>query len=541
MKAFKPLSIIKKHIALVLFIIVYVAIALVTYKDFGMTWDETVNYNRGVLTYTYIFKKIVSDPFKFNKENGHLDIKEMPQTYTLLKRYLNLKRKHFRDYYYYSGFYPMVLFLLNKNKSIEQYHLLNMLFALGIFISLYSLLYHHYKDQRIAILGPLFLFLTPRFIGHIPGNPKDMPFAVMYFISCTALYFFAPSKKILTKILVLGVLFGLTQNIRVAGITLYGILVLFETYTYYLEKRNNHDVSETGGQFISREIQTVMLVGAVALLVSVLTWPYLGINVISNAQEVLAARMNFPWKHTVLYQGALVKGAQLPGHYLVTWFAIAMPLIILIPALLSPLAIRKRLQNRMFVLLLLVLVTNMTLYAVIKPVVYDGLRHFLFIVPMISTLGVIAIIEYFKHAQRKLIKLGIAIIILINIVVISRQIVSLHPYQYIFFNSLVGGLQGADKKYDTEYWGASYNEAINWFKENIATDKNKLYRIHIWGIKFYTIYQASNIKNVPSEKAEYIFRLTRRMRKEPSEADIIHTVQRNNIALVYIIRKNNKK
>jgi hypothetical protein len=538
MKAVKALSNIRKHIALILFIIVYVAIALVTYRDFGLTWDETVNYNRGVLSYQHLFKKTIDNPYQFNKKNGHLDIKDVPNTYSSYKNYLNTKYVRFLDYYSYSGFYPMVLFVLNKDKSIERYHLLNILFSLGIFVFLYALLYHYYHDQKIAILGPLFLFLTPRFLGHIPGNPKDIPFAVMYFISCTALYFFASSKKTLTKILVIGLLFGLTQDLRAAAITLYLVLFLFDTYTYYLGKENKPEEAITWGQFFIKELQSMLLIGIVATLFSVLTWPYLGINVIPNAQELLHLRTNFPWQHTVIFQGEELHGTQLPGHYLLTWFAIATPLMILIPALLSPLVIKKWFHNRIFILLLLVLVTNITLYTIIRPLVYDGLRHFLFLVPMISTLGVIAIVEYFKHAQRKFIKSVIAIIILINSAVIARQIVSLHPYQYIFFNSFVGGLQGAYEKYDTEYWGASYNEAINWFKENIATDINELYTIHIWGIKRYKVYQAPNIRNAPPQIAEYIFRFTRRMKEEPRREDIIHIVQRNNTPLVFIMKNS---
>jgi len=533
------LNFIKKHIAIIIFVILYITIALLTHKDFGATWDEFVDYNKGVVSYQLFFKKTVEKPFVLNKQNGHLDIKEIPDSYSSFKRYLNTTRTRFMNYHYYSGFYPMILFILNKDKSIEIYHLLNILFSLGIFIALYVILYHHYKDQRIAILGPLFLFLTPRFLGHIPANPKDIPFAVMYFISCTAVYFFASNKKALAKILVIGILLGLTQDLRIAAITLYVILILFDIYIYFLEKCNNPIESETWGQFLVKEIQCVILIGIVALLVSVLTWPYLGINVIPNIQELLKIRANFPWEHTVVYQGEELKGTQLPGHYLLTWFAIATPLIILIPALLSPVLIKKRFQNKLFILFLLTLITNMTIYAIIKPVIYDGLRHFLFIVPFVSALGVIAIVEFFKNTKRKLIRTGIVIIILVNVVVISRQIVTLHPYQYIFFNSLVGGLQGAHKKYDTEYWGASYNEAINWFKENIATDENRIYRIHIWGIKRYKIYQAHNIRNVPIEKAEYIFRLTRRMKEEPKKEDIIHIVQRNNIPLVFIEKNRN--
>ena len=152
MKAVKALNNIKKHIALLLFVIVYVAIALATYKDFGLTWDETVNYNRGVLTYQQLLQKKIEKPYQFNKKNGHLDLKDVPNAYSSYKNYLNTKYNRFLDYYSYSGFYPMILFALNKDKSIERYHLLNILFSLGIFVFLYALLYHRYKDQKIAIL-----------------------------------------------------------------------------------------------------------------------------------------------------------------------------------------------------------------------------------------------------------------------------------------------------------------------------------------------------------------------------------------------------
>jgi len=536
MRILKALRGITKHLALVIFVTIYVVLALLTYKDFGITWDEFVDYNKGVISYQLLFKKIVDKPFLLNKVNGHLDITDEPDPYSSFKRALNTSPTRFTNFMLYSGFYPMVLFILNKNKSIETYHLLNILFSLGIFISLYAVLYHHYKNQKIAILGPIFLFLTPRFLGHIPGNPKDIPFAVMYFISCSAIYFLALSKNKLTKILIIGLLFGLTQDFRVAAITLYGILILFDIYSFILKKQNTPAESGTWRQFFLNEAQSVMLIAITALLISVLTWPYLGINVIPNLQELLKLRTNFPWVETVLYQGNEMKAAQLPGHYLVTWFTITTPLLILIPALLSPLVIKKRVQNKLFILFLLILVTNMALYLIIKPLTYDGLRHFLFLVPFVSALGAMAIVAFFQNTRRNLIKTGIVIIVFINVAVIARQLVILHPYQYIFFNSLVGGLQGAYKNYETDYWGASYSEAIDWFKENIATDKNKLYGIHIVGIKRYKVYQASNIINVHPKIADYIFHFTRRMKEEPKKEDIIHIVERNNVPLVFITK-----
>jgi len=530
-------DIIKQHIAILIFIAFYLAVALLTYKDFGLTWDEPVNYNHGVVSYEHIFNKKVARADTFNKTNGWLDIQD-GGNFANFERYTKVSAEQLYYYLHYSAFYPMILFILNSDKSIDRYHLLNMVFALGVFITIYCLFYRQYHDQKIAILAPLFLFLTPRFTGDIPANPKDVPFAVMYLISCSSLYLFSASKKVLTKILCLGILFGITQNLRAAGVTLYGLLFLYDTYAYYQDRRNNNaPAAQTWAQFLILEIQTAILIGMVALLFSLLTWPYLAMNIIPNLQEIFAVQRNYTWNETVLYNGSYVEGTRLPGNYFTTWFAISTPIMILVPALLSPFLISNRFQHRLFVLFFFMITLNTIAYLMVRPVAYDGVRLFLLLVPPLSSLAALAVIEYCKASKNRLIKVIIGILIGINAGAVLKEMLALHPYQYIYFNSLVGGLQGAYKKYDTEYWGASYNEAINWFKENIATDRNKIYKIHVWGIKYYVVYQAKNIKMVHRTEADYFFWSTRRMQEEPTKDEILHVIQRKGIPLVFITRK----
>jgi hypothetical protein len=40
-------------------------------------------------------------------------------------------------------------------------------------------------------------------------------------------------------------------------------------------------------------------------------------------------------------------------------------------------------------------------------------------------------------------------------------LVRLHPYEYLFYNKVVGGLEGASRRYDLDYWFSSMPEAIN--------------------------------------------------------------------------------
>jgi hypothetical protein len=43
------------------------------------------------------------------------------------------------------------------------------------------------------------------------------------------------------------------------------------------------------------------------------------------------------------------------------------------------------------------------------------------------------------------------------------DMVALHPYEYLYYNRAVaGGLPGAFGAYETDYWGASFKEGLDW-------------------------------------------------------------------------------
>ena len=43
----------------------------------------------------------------------------------------------------------------------------------------------------------------------------------------------------------------------------------------------------------------------------------------------------------------------------------------------------------------------------------------------------------------------------------AGTLVRLHPYQYLYYNPLVGGLEGAAGRYDTDYWVNIMPEAVD--------------------------------------------------------------------------------
>jgi hypothetical protein len=42
----------------------------------------------------------------------------------------------------------------------------------------------------------------------------------------------------------------------------------------------------------------------------------------------------------------------------------------------------------------------------------------------------------------------------------------LHPYEYTYYNTFVGGTGGAYRSYETDYWLTCYKESLEWLRAN---------------------------------------------------------------------------
>jgi hypothetical protein len=96
---------------------------------------------------------------------------------------------------------------------------------------------------------------------------------------------------------------------------------------------------------------------------------------------------------------------------------------------------------------------------------YDNFRQVFFILPPVFLM---AGIVFEKIKQPALQTALIALVVLPGVVGIIR----LHPYEYIYYNSLVGGESGAFRRFELDYWGTSYREAADWLNENALPDAN---------------------------------------------------------------------
>lgn len=499
----------RRRLPLYLFLIFYLFWVLFTFADYGMTFDESGVYARGAGLGRYL----VYDDFP-----GFVlpDPKD--------------------DQEFYGHFYGMMLSLLNPSQSLPVNHALNMFFALGLFIALYELLLNQTGKPWASLFGPVFLFLCPRFMGDLPANPKDMPFAVFYFFGLCGIYFFhrRPQIHLLAKALGLGVLFGLAQTSRMLGMTLYGVYVLFDFYFFFVSPQTTQKHWST---HLKETFELLLITFITSCFLMVSTWPYLGANFFNHLGRLLHMATEFTWKNNVLFMGQEIPSTALPHSYLPTWFALTTPLFILFFLGLSFWKTPKFLKNEAWALAAIPLVLNFGLYWIFRPVLYDGLRHFLFLLPLAALMAALAAADWIGQPRKIKWTLVLFALVLFNLLTVAAHLVRLHPYEYVYFNEITGGLPGSVDLFDNDYWGASYKEAVGKVVEETSKNPSREYLVNASGNPYQVFcYFPPNLKWTDDmTQADYYLSTTRDERekiKVPYKS--LERVVREGVTLNYV-------
>ena len=101
-------------------------------------------------------------------------------------------------------------------------------------------------------------------------------------------------------------------------------------------------------------------------------------------------------------------------------------------------------------------------YAIaIKAVLFDGMRHFIFVLPSIAVAAALiadrALTRLSDLPYRAPIYAALALYGAAHV----GTMVMLHPDQYVYYNAFVGGVDGAQRKFKLDYWAYSYAEAVH--------------------------------------------------------------------------------
>jgi MFS family permease len=270
-----------------------------------------------------------------------------------------------------------------------------------------------------------------------------------------------PSRNVISVILA-GVMLGLVTAIRPLG-PAAGALVAF----YFLLRAG------------WRSLPTLAVYLVIALAVALLAWPSLWDSPVRNFIWSLSESSDFPWGGKVLFNGIDLELDQIPRAYMPTLMTLQFTETSLALFLTGLVVGVVRSFKRSFdwkTMLVLSTWAFLPLLAVIalRPTLYDNFRHFFFIIPplfLIAGIGFQAILDRLRSPLWKTLVVSLAILPGVY------GLITLHPYQYVYYNSLAGGLQGAFRRYEMDYWATSYREATE-FLNNTAPNRA---RVIVWG------------------------------------------------------------
>ena len=238
--------------------------------------------------------------------------------------------------------------------------------------------------------------------------------------------------------------------------------------------------------------------------------------------DVFGQFAHYPFDGRVLYFGTYIPARALPWHYIYGYMLVKLPLyyhlffLTMIAGLIvAPSAMAASLKAFLrsdyrrastAIVLFVALVVPLLAFLVVHPVLYDGLRHVLFVVPLICLLlyfGFLGTVAVIPNPAR----LALCLLATVLWVEAVWSMVRLHPYEYAYYNPLINPAES----FELEYWGTSFRELADQLNSYAdVTDGDKL-RVYVCGPQhaLKTFLDPRRFEVVPEEDAQLSVGLNR--------------------------------
>jgi len=442
-------SLIKRQRFLVfLLFLVYLLIGLSIFDDYGISWDEPSNRMQGIVSYNYLFNN-----------DKHL---------------LNYKNNEYGVAFHL----PLVIIekILNLKDSREIYLLRHLLTFISFYISsifFFLICKSYFRSNLLGFLGTICLILSPRIFAHSFYNSKDLVFLSFFIISIFTLISFLKEKNY-SRLIYHSLTSAFVIDIRITGILIPALTIILFIIDSFKENLTLF--------IIKKSIINLFLYILITIFFTILFWPYLWESPLVNFIEAYKSFSKYNWGGEVLFMGDFMKAKEyIPWYYSIVWLAITTPIFYIINFLIGISYYFKKIykeklnfilsdQNHEYIILLWFFCPLITVI-LLKSALYDGWRHLFFIYPafiFISLRGISTVLNYFKNTEFKINSYKTAIIsyLIISLLYISYIMINTHPYQNVYFNMLAGkNLKEIKQKYDLDYWGLSYKQALEYLVE----------------------------------------------------------------------------
>jgi hypothetical protein len=426
----------------VLVLLIVAVVALATFRNYGLSWDDYAHAEYGELLLAFY-------------ASGFTD-----------RRALSWVNLHM-----YGGGFDLLAALFAKALPLSAFETRRLMGAavgiLGMFITWRT--GRRVGGPAAGFVALVLLAACPLYYGHMFMNPKDSPFAAAMTILLLGLVraFEEYPKVTATTGVLVGLGFGLSFGSRIMGAfgAIEALAALALIVAVEARALGIRPAAARMGGFVWSLVPAVLLAYAAMALV----WPWSVVDP-RNPLRAFAYFSRFfedPWQE--LFAGALIAVPDMPRSYVPTLMALKLPELFLMLALGGAAgalvaAFRRDLapdRRAVFLLIALAALLPLAVTVALRPAMYNGIRHFVFVLPPLAVLGGVAGARLTQVAARhsRLAAQAAAVVLAAGLALPALAMVRLHPYEYTHFNWLAGGVRAARERYMLDYWGLAFKQA----------------------------------------------------------------------------------
>ncbi len=436
-------SCMKHWVAYVIFVACLV-VGLLTYKSYGLSWDDGAQHDIGEMTYFYIAKGDTA-LFTFkDKDYGvafELPVVAMEQLWGLTSGHDVFTFRHL---------------------MVHLFFLLSSLFIYFFVIRLYN--------KKWLALAVMFLYIfQPVIYAHSFFNSKDIPMLAMFVICFWALLFFHQRQSIL-RLLLLALTTAFLLNLRLSGLFFIAMVGLY----FFIQFFNKENI--TNNETISRGKTllhfSLYLVAAFLLLWG--TWPHLWHAPFHKLALAVQAMTHFRWGDNLLLFGHIINSTNLPFYYIPAWIILNNSVVIMLACMASfifiPIIFIKKMKQLNTISLFNMLVWTLVIGTlcsifILRPVLYDSWRQFFYLAPFLLLCATSFFYYLLKIKKAQWIVWSLLIYVSVHYAV---SVATLFPYSHMYFTEWENKskLNHLRTHYEMDYWGTVYAEAHKYILAN---------------------------------------------------------------------------
>jgi hypothetical protein len=439
--------------------------------------------------------------------------------------------------------------------------------------------------SRAGFIAALVLVLTPAWTGHGFFNSKDIPFgaAAAWSLYTTILLATGPRPVPWRSVIFTGVAIGAAIGVRAGGLFLLAYPAIALVGRSWIDRRSvplaadgceNLPTADGGNlpkpssswRSLARAGACIAVCVGIAWSEMLIAWPWAQIDPLRRPFAAVWSASHFGWGGEMLFRGEIVNAQAVPPDYLPTWFAITLPETYLVAALCSlaigvwwwierrafglakrePISQRDALKWLTLAMIAIAAFGPVLAARLLRPVLYDAQRHFLFILPPLAAVSGIAISTWLSALRVPMGARALAACLFVVACAMTvREMIVLHPYEYVYFNRLEGGLAGASSRFETDYWGASYHEGMAWVVKNVHPANGTRLRVSscacFYEARHYiddVAHAGSRFEVVKDEAAADIVLVGSSHGCSSPQGKVLHLVERDGVPLLEVVRRD---